>query len=258
MRSAVIQSKFLGGMLGHALGDSIGELAFEFPAKGALQSIIKQKKLLTYTDDTAMAIGIAESLVKRGSIDINHLGEIFRQNFEREPWRGYAPGPPTVFSLVKQGYTYQDAAQSLFQGTGSFGNGAAMRITPIGLYYHDSEDLIARTGQSAVVTHSHPLSLDGAAILASAVAMVVSLTPETEFSTDPFLNRLRKIPKTPEFKDKLSLVSQLINDQASQQYAAQELGTNVLIHESVPYALYSFIKNPNSFSKCLFHAVLVK
>ena len=253
-----ICSKFLGGMLGSALGDAIGDLAFSYPSEMALRAIIEKTNLLQYTDDTAMALGIAESLGERGTIDPHHLGETFRKNFKREPWRGYGPGPPTVFTLVQHGYSYQEAAQRLFGGEGSFGNGSAMRITPVGLFFYNSKDLYEQAAQSAEVTHAHPLAKDGAAILAHAVAMAVSLNPEKEFPIDHYLSKLEKVPHTLKFKEKLLLVEQLIHEEADQRHAARELGTNVTIHDSVPFAIFSFVKNPHSFTECLYHAILVR
>lgn len=245
-------------MLGSALGDAIGELAFNIPSKKALQALIEKTDLLQYTDDTAMALGIAESLEERGTLDFHHLGETFRKNFEREPWRGYGPGPPEVFTLVRQGYSYQEAAQRLFGGEGSYGNGAAMRITPLGLFFYNSKDIYERAAQSAVVTHAHPLAKDGAAILAHAIAMVVPLNPEKEFPLNYYLSELEKIPRTLIFKKRLLLVKQLIDKNADQRCTARELGTNVTIHGSVPFAIYSFLRNPHSFVGCLFHAILVR
>lgn len=258
MNALDFSSKFLGGMLGSALGDAIGELAFSYPSKMALRAIIEKTNLLQYTDDTAMALGIAESLGERGILDPHHLGETFRKNFEREPWRGYGPGPPTVFTLVRQGYSYQEAAQRLFGGEGSFGNGSAMRITPVGLFFYNSKDLYERAAQSAEVTHTHPLAMDGAAILAHAVAMAVSLNPEKEFPIDHYLSELEKVPRTLKFKKGLLLVEQLTHEKSDQRYAARELGTNVTVHGSVPFAIYSFLKNPHSFVECLFHAIMVR
>jgi poly(ADP-ribose) glycohydrolase ARH3 len=252
------QSKFLGGMLGSALGDAIGELAFRYSTDDALRASIQNTETLQYTDDTAMSIGIAETLIEQGVIDPLILGETFRKNYEREPWRGYGPGPPIVFNLVQQGFSYQEAARRLFRGTGSFGNGAAMRITPIGLYFHDSPELYERAVQSAEVTHAHPLGKDGAAILASIIAMVISLSPEEEFPIDQILSKLKKVSQTIEFQEKLSLVAELLHEDANQQRAANELGTNVTIHGSVPFAIYSFLKHPRSYTDCLLHAILIR
>ncbi|MBE9546812.1 MAG: ADP-ribosylglycohydrolase family protein, partial [Proteobacteria bacterium] len=97
-----LELKYLGGMVGSALGDAIGELAFSHPEKELLLSRIDQLEELIYTDDTAMAIGLAESICKVKGVEQEHLGDTFRRNFEREPWRGYASGPPTIFSLVQR------------------------------------------------------------------------------------------------------------------------------------------------------------
>jgi len=253
-----LQSKFLGGMLGSALGDAIGELAFRYSTEDALRASITNSETLQYTDDTAMALGIAEALIERGAIDPLHLGETFRKNYEREPWRGYGPGPLTVFNSVQQGFSYQEAARRLFRGSGSFGNGAAMRITPIGLYFHDSPELYERAAQSAEVTHAHPLGKDGAAVLASIISVVVSLSPEEEFPRAQILSKLKNVPQTIEFQEKLSLVANLIDEEADQQRAARELGTNVTIHGSVPFAIFSFLKHPQSYTACLLHAILVR
>ncbi|UCF56350.1 MAG: ADP-ribosylglycohydrolase family protein, partial [Deltaproteobacteria bacterium] len=97
-----LKAKYLGGMVGSALGDAIGELAFVYPRREDLYSIMDRVSEFRYTDDTAMAIGLAESIIKVGSIDQQRLGETFSLNYEREPWRGYASGPPTIFSLVRK------------------------------------------------------------------------------------------------------------------------------------------------------------
>ena len=115
--------------MGSAIGDAMGELAFRYPQRDKLIAAAEGVAKLRYTDDTAMAIGLATSLLNRDHLEARDLGETFQRNFEREPWRGYAAGPPTIFSLVRsKGIAYVDAAQMLFAGNGSFGNGAAMRI----------------------------------------------------------------------------------------------------------------------------------
>jgi hypothetical protein len=56
---AKLWGKYLGCMLASALGDAIGELAFRFPEAGRLRTAIAAAPVLHYTDDTAMAIGLA-------------------------------------------------------------------------------------------------------------------------------------------------------------------------------------------------------
>jgi poly(ADP-ribose) glycohydrolase ARH3 len=244
-------------MLGSALGDAIGELAFHNPSLERLSHKLELVKELIYTDDTAMAVGIAESMLERGDLDPEHLGQTFHKNFEREPWRGYASGPPTIFATITQtGMTYVEAAKSLFGGRGSFGNGAAMRVAPIGLLYHDSLDLYEKVQRSASVTHAHPVGIDGAAVQAKAVSLALRMDPAREFSPDDFLKDLLNFAQSSQMKNKLDLVRKMIAENVSPVRAAQHIGRSVTAHESIPFAIYSFLVHSRSFRDCLFCAIL--
>jgi len=252
-----LRYKFLGGMIGSALGDAIGELAFRRPTKEDLLSEVENTEPLIYTDDTAMAIGLAESLVEVGGLDPQHLGNVFRANYGDEPWRGYASGPPTVFSKVERhGIAYSEAARTLYGGEGSFGNGAAMRIAPLGLLFHKASDLYQVAELSAAVTHAHPIGIDGAAVQVRAVAQAVGLDPRDPLSVDDFLGALLATARTAEMEGKLARVQELVNKDVPPQRAARELGQGVAVHRSLPFAIYSFLRHPSSFKDCLFCAAL--
>jgi poly(ADP-ribose) glycohydrolase ARH3 len=257
MNQADRQAKFLGGMIGSALGDAIGELAFHRPTKAGLLSEVDRQEVLVYTDDTAMAIGLADSIVSVGGLDQQHLGDTFQINFSREPWRGYAGGPPTVFAWAEEyGISYADAARLLFGGQGSFGNGAAMRIAPLGLVFHDAPDLYEKARLSAEVTHAHPIGVDGAAVQARAVAQALALDPTQPFFADDFLRALLDAARTPEMEKKLVRVRRLLHQAAPPQQAAAVLGQGVAVQRSLPFALFAFLRNPRSFQECLFCAAL--
>ncbi len=252
-----LTSKFLGSMMGSALGDAIGELAFLRLGEAGLRAAIAQTNVLAYTDDTAMAIGLAEAIAQAGRLDPQHLGDIFKTNFKREPWRGYASGPPTVFLLAKRhGISYPEAARRLFGGEGSFGNGAAMRIAPLGLFFHDSPDLYEQARVSASVTHAHPVGVDGAAVQAWAVAQAVKLDPQEPFPLERFSQGLVDFARTPQIRDKVALVRTLLAEEVPPPDAARRLGRGVAVHESLPFALYAFLRHPQSFQACLFCAIL--
>ena len=252
-----VESKVRGGILGSAIGDAIGELAFLYPEREGLLKQIDRASELSYTDDTAMAIGLAESILKEGRIDQRRLGETFRSNFLREPWRGYASGPPTIFSRVQRlGITYKEAAQNLFGGRGSFGNGAAMRIAPVGVFYHNAPDLYEQAALSAEVTHAHPVGVDGAAVQARAVGHAVTLDPGKGFPMAEFLQDLLDFSRTPEIKAKMMLVEDLILNSTLPAVAVEKIGRSVAVHESMPFAIYAFLRHITSFEACLLCAVL--
>lgn len=83
----------------------------------------------SYTDDTQMAIALAESLLDRGGVDELALGRAFAD--AHDPSRGYGSGTTEVLRLVRAGVHPREAARLALGGQGSFGNGAAMRIAPV-------------------------------------------------------------------------------------------------------------------------------
>jgi poly(ADP-ribose) glycohydrolase ARH3 len=253
----ILESKFLGSMIGSALGDAIGELAFDHRNIEDLSAVIEKSKQLRYTDDTAMAIGIAQSIIKVRGIDQQHLGDTFATNYRHEPWRGYAIGPPLIFDEVQSsGKSYTEVARSLFAGTGSFGNGAAMRIAPVGLFFYDSPNLYRQASLSALVTHAHPVGIDGAAVLAYAVAQTVNQNPKGEFPRKKFIQNMIDFSKEETIKRKMVLVKRLREEKIPSAQVALKLGQSVAVQESMPFAVYSFLRHPKSFADCLFTAIL--
>jgi poly(ADP-ribose) glycohydrolase ARH3 len=254
---ASLRSKFLGCLIGSALGDSIGELAFRFHSKTRLDTEVQNSELLRYTDDTAMAIGVAQCLVETKTTDPERLGQIFHENFKKEPWRGYASGPPSIFSEVESsGVKYSEAATGLFGGSGSFGNGSAMRVAPVGIFFFESAELYEQASQSALPTHSHTLARDGAAVQAKAVALAVRTPLAEAFPREQYLHEIEEFARTPEFKEKIHLIRKLLSSDASDGDAARTLGKSVAVHESLPFAIYCFAKYTGSFEKCLYCAIL--
>lgn len=252
-----IHSKFQGAMLGSALGDAIGELAFRFPDREQLLAQVEDSDQLVYTDDTAMAIALAESLIEIGDIEEQPLGDTFYQYYLKEPWRGYGAGPPQVFEIVEEeDISYSEAARRLFDGKGSKGNGAAMRIAPLGILYHNSEQLYEKAMASARVTHTHPLGIDGAAVQAKAIAQTVDLNYQRPFSPQTFVESLITFARTTELKDKLAMIPELLSTDSSAAEAIESLGKDITAHESIPFAHYSFLRHPHTFVETILCSVL--
>jgi poly(ADP-ribose) glycohydrolase ARH3 len=154
------------------------------------------------------------------------------------------------------GIPYAQAAQSLFNGSGSFGNGAAMRIAPLGLFFHDSLQIYELACDSAEVTHAHPVGKDGAALQARAVAQAVKLDPQKEFLVDFFVRDLIDFCRTHEIRGKMELLEELLNENINPPLAAKQLGQSVAVQESMPFAIYSFVRHPRSFEDCLDCAIM--
>ncbi len=247
--------RFKRALIASALGDAIGELAFKYRRREQLLKAIQNSEKLIYTDDTAMAIALAEYLIENDTVDVEKLGEKFACSYEREPWRGYGPGPPKIFKLVKEKkISFKKAAQNIYPG-GSFGNGAAMRVTPAGVYFsHQDKKFYENIKLTCLPTHTHPLAIDGAVIIAFAIGFVLK---RDKFENKELIEELLKISRCDEFKDKLKKISFLIEQNCSLQKARIVLGNNSTALGSVPFAIFAFLKNKENFKEGLISEVLI-
>ncbi|MFY1654621.1 ADP-ribosylglycohydrolase family protein [Solwaraspora sp. WMMB762] len=122
-----------------------------------------------WTDDTEMACSIVAELREHDGIDQDSLAARFAEHFE--PYRGYGAGAVVLLRQVRQGVGWRDAAAAAFDGQGSMGNGAAMRVAPLGAFHAGDNRTAARQAwRSAEVTHAHPEAILGAVAVAIAAA----------------------------------------------------------------------------------------
>jgi poly(ADP-ribose) glycohydrolase ARH3 len=246
-----LKSKFQGSILGVAIGDSLGCRSLKL--RRSKDMLLSDIEPLTYTDDTAMTIGLSESIISNKDVVENKLGNRFKDNYRKEPNRGYANGPIKIFDLVdKSGINYSKAAKMLFGMQGSFGNGSSMRVAPIGLYYYDSDKIYEKAEISSIITHSHPIAIDGAALVAFSVAEALK---NTIIDRLKFCDKLINICKTNTMSKKMILVKKFLFSNISDNEVSFEIGKTVLAEESVPFAIYSFLKNPESFIDCILCAI---
>jgi ADP-ribosylglycohydrolase len=125
-----------------------------------------------YTDDTEMALGIVEVLDQHGCIDQRHLADVFARRYAADTYRGYGAMAHQILTAIATGTPWRNAAYAAFNGQGSMGNGAAMRVAPLGAYFADDlERLVHEAAASAEVTHAHPEGKAGAVAIAVAAAV---------------------------------------------------------------------------------------
>ncbi len=105
-----------------------------------------------FTDDTILTMAVAKSIM---------YDEDFAQNIQdfarRYPHRGYG-------GHFKK-WIYSNNPQPYW----SFGNGGAMRVSPVGFAFNDLETVLLKAKQSAEVTHNHPEGIKGAQAIAAAI-----------------------------------------------------------------------------------------
>lgn len=139
-------------MLGAIIGDIIGS-AYEW-------NNVKHKEfeLFTdttiFTDDTVMTIATIDAILN--DIPFN---ESYKKWFRKFPDEDYGGN-----------FHYWGSSDSL-EPYNSWGNGSAMRISPVGYYYNTLEDVLLKSKESAAATHNHPEGIKGAQATAAAIFM---------------------------------------------------------------------------------------
>ena len=222
-----------GALLGTFVGDALG-MPFEGLASAQIPARLTMLDARlgrgTYTDDTQMTIALAESLLERGGLDARALAQAFAD--AHDPRRGYGAGTTEVLRRVRAGVHPHAAAESLFGGAGSQGNGAAMRIAPVAVRYADDPPALATAVRaSARVTHAHPLAIDAALAQAAAIAAALNGRPPLEGALSAV--------QTPELKRRLRRALRLVDGPLDPAEVAAALGSRPTGHQSVPAAIYS-------------------
>jgi ADP-ribosylglycohydrolase len=137
-------------MFGAIAGDIIGSPYESRPIKTTDFPLLSDQS--TFTDDTVLTVATAYALINR--ID---YGTAYRTMARAHPHRGYGGSFQRWFR--------QHAAPPYH----SWGNGSAMRVSPVGWAFDDEETVLSEARKSAVVTHDHPEGIRGAQATALAI-----------------------------------------------------------------------------------------
>lgn len=253
MSTKPTESQFLGCVLGQAIGDAVGAPYEGIPSDhvywtmGPMHELLEEEtdEPLLYTDDTQMMIGIVETLLDQGHIQEKRLCQAFVDNYD--PERGYGRGARQILQAMEDGDDWKTITQTVFPG-GSLGNGAAMRVAPIGILFCDDLDLVMEQAKlSALPTHVHPIGIEAAQLLALAVALVAR---EEKFSKKRFYRELLHRCESEELHWRLKLASQL-----GAGDTVGTLGNGLEAHRSVITSIACFTMTPRSFKRMMVRAV---
>ncbi len=246
-----LKSKFRGALLGTAVGDAVGAPMEGWSMEKARSAYSDAEgwKMFDgrYTDDTEMMIGVAESLVRNNGFNGADMARTFIQNYDAK--RGYGPGSTGALARIRAGESWETASKQLFGGKGSYGNGAAMRIAPVGLFYYDNPAALRDVAyQSSQITHAHELGKEGAAVQAFAIALAVRSQKKG------MLAELKEFGHNDVYKDKIRMIETLLDIEPTEEEIAAQLGNGMAAFNSVPTAIYSFLRF-DSYEDSVIYAV---
>ena len=221
---------------GLSVGDAFGERFF---VRGdVLLQMIEARAVprapWRYTDDTEMALAIFDVLSRHGRIDQDELALAFGRRYAIDPHRGYGGTAHEILTEIAAGGSWREASRSAFDGSGSKGNGGAMRAAPIGAWFAgDLERAASEARASAEVTHAHP---DGQA---GAIAIAVAASWAAAGGRDGLFDAvLAHVPSGPT-RDGIERARSLLG--STLDHAVSELGngSRVISEDTVPFCLWS-------------------
>ena len=142
-------------MIGAIIGDTVGSV-YEF-ANVRSKNFPLYSKGSRPTDDTIMTLAVADILQNGWQYDKKKVVQTFQKWGRAYPDAGYG-GRFGCWLYSEDGAPYN-----------SFGNGAAMRISPVGWYANTVEEVREWSRLVTEVTHNHPEGLKGAEVVATCI-----------------------------------------------------------------------------------------
>lgn len=195
-----------------------------------------------YTDDTVMILNLVDEYLENGQVFQEQLAKRFAESYR---WsRGYGPDAGRILQGIKQGKDWKILNKKRFK-EGSYGNGAAMRCTPVALIsYFKKVPLKPLVHKVSEITHCHPIAIDSALLVSNVIYAILSGKPMKESIFDA-----SKDFKTDEFNEVGKKLCQFVESPSSVKDLKQVFGSGVVALQSVPSAIaLSYLVSDGKFA----------
>ncbi|MEW6244128.1 MAG: ADP-ribosylglycohydrolase family protein [Bacillota bacterium] len=190
-----LRKRYHGCLLGLAVGDALGA-AVEFMPPGSFEPVrdmigggLFGVRPGEWTDDTSMALCLAESLIERGGFDPKDQMERFIRWYRTGHLssRGYCFDIGNTVRSALERYERTGAPYSGSQHPHTAGNGSIMRLGPVVLFYAScARRAVERAAESSLTTHGAAEAVDGCRYLAALLVGALSGVSKDELLSDIF------------------------------------------------------------------------
>jgi ADP-ribosylglycohydrolase len=239
-------------LLGGAIGDALGmpfekklvndPLLVDWDGKTFLPCEYHGLKAGQWTDDSQMSLMVAESLIDNSGFNPDDLAARYVDWIVSGRARGYGRTTLMAIQNLESGKHWSESGIA-----GSEGNGTAMRAAPFGVYFrNDIKSLVQICKIDSSITHASPDAEAGS--IAIAVAAYYAVNDDT----DNLLDKIYEHLPDSKVKNTIFSLDSLINSEhITPAQALRVLGTKANVRETVPAALYCFIKFDNYYDAVL-------
>jgi ADP-ribosylglycohydrolase len=238
---------------GLSIGDAFGERFFGHDPSRQIQARQLPAGVWNWTDDTHMALSVVETLNQCRRIDQDVLMKRFCSRLMHDGRLGYGAGARQLLERTYFGENWRVINKQIFRG-GSYGNGAAMRVAPIGAYFSgDLERTVHEASLSAEVTHAHPEGIAGAVAVAVAACLAAQDQPLSGIN---FLQALLEFVPASSTKDGISRALDIAP--ATKISAVVQIlgnGGNVSAQDTVPFCLWCAAHHLDNYEEAMWTTV---
>jgi ADP-ribosylglycohydrolase len=258
-----LKNKFVGTLLGAAIGDSMGMCVEELPIDEVVlhygdkikdlcephpaspASFLKKGETSSEFEIVKM---IASSLAERGRLDIRDIIERYLEWEEKEEIHNYVdPHFLVAVEALKEGKEISK---------GGFSIEGALPAIPVGMYHYTNPSLAVEGAKAIVMlTHRHEIVIDVASLIAVAISEILQSKFYLEDEYHYFLQLLKTFATQKETLQYLDKVEKLLKEDASYDKAINELGNGSFALEAFSQALFIFLKTPSNTENIIIHAV---
>lgn len=233
-------------LLGTAIGDALGvpfetklanyEPLVAWDGKSYLGSEHHNLTPGQYSDDTQMSLMVAESLIENHGFSPDDLAEKYVDWIVSGRARGYGKTTLLAVTNLVNGKHWSESGIA-----GSYGNGTAMRAAPFGVYFrNDIHSLVSICKMDSAITHASDEAEAGSIAIGLAAAYAVN------GDTSTLLDDLwQTLPASKVRSTIYSLDSLIESPYITPEQALRVIGTKADVRQTVPAALYCFLKFDN-------------
>jgi ADP-ribosylglycohydrolase len=259
-----LRSRFVGAVVGFAIGDALG-----MPAEFLSPTQIRRYygKPLTdfvqahsghacdflpagsYTDNTQLLLATADCLLEHERFDPAKLADsLLSWYLNTVPHRAPMRANLRACKHLSTGRAWTKS------GVFSSGCGAAVRMPPIGLFLYNRPEAISRAALDAsTITHTEPRARAASVAVAHLTARLVQATDRCSPGEQVLETADRVESVDRDIASMLRWVTQIVH--LSPEDALFEIGTSADVIEAIPAAVYCFLKNPRNFPSAVLAAV---
>lgn len=237
----------LAALRGLAVGDALGAqftVPFHRPLLGRREL---PPGTWPWTDSTEMACSVVAVLAGHHRIDQDALAASFAEHYDAA--RGYGRAVGALLRQVRDGADWREPAAALFRGQGAWGNGAAMRIAPLGAWYADDPEQATHQAEiSAYPTHQHREAVVGAMAVAAAAALVAA--PDGPLTAEGLLDGvIALVPARSAVGAGLRRARDMLDyGDVATVAAVLGCGRRSTAHDTVPFALWAAARGLGDFA----------